>query len=230
MATSAPHLPLRSFTRIGVAKTRGKWGTIHTVARWMLRYLGNTVLLSRGDFVLGRGSDCGLQIDDVEASRRHAVLHVENDSVTIEDLGSRNGLRLNGVRIEGTRPLGHGDVITIGKYEIHLIEEDERQRRAILTTVQSSGDSERLSDELVSALDLETGEVPSLAGVDKLSKREQEVLRLVALGHTHKEIAKTLGVSVKTIETYRSRINDKLGFESRAELVRFALRAGLMDE
>ncbi len=195
----------------------------------MLRYLGNTVLLSQGDFVLGRGSDCGLQIDDVEASRRHAVLHVESNGITVEDLGSRNGIFLNGNRIDRVIPLRHGDVLTIGKQEIHLIEEDERQRRAILTTVQSSDDGDRLSDELVKSLDMETGITP-VAGLDKLSKREQEVLRMVALGHTHKEIAKELGVSVKTIETYRSRINDKMGFQSRAELVRFALRAGLMNE
>jgi DNA-binding CsgD family transcriptional regulator len=195
----------------------------------MLRYLGNNVLLSQGEFVLGRGTDCGLQIDDVEASRRHAVLHVAADSITVEDLGSRNGIRLNGTQIKGVHPLSHGDVLTIGKQDIQLIEEDERQRRAILTTVQSSEDGDRLSDELVKSLDMETGITP-VAGLDKLSKREQEVLRLVALGHTHKEIAKELGVSVKTIETYRSRINDKMGFQSRAELVRFALRAGLMNE
>ncbi len=137
---------------------------------------------------------------------------------------------MNGSRIEGVQPLSHGDVLTIGKQEIHLIEEDERQRRAILTTVQSGDDGDRLSDELVKSLDMETGITPGVAGLEKLSKREQEVLRFVALGHTHKEIAKELGVSVKTIETYRSRINDKMGFQSRAELVRFALRAGLMDD
>jgi DNA-binding NarL/FixJ family response regulator len=71
---------------------------------------------------------------------------------------------------------------------------------------------------------------PVPQGLDKLSRREVEVLRMVALGHTHKEIGATLGVSVKTVETYRSRINDKLGFTSRAELVRFALRSGLMNE
>jgi pSer/pThr/pTyr-binding forkhead associated (FHA) protein len=196
----------------------------------MLRYQGNNVLLSQGDFVLGRGTDCGLQIDDVEASRKHAVLHVGSDSITVEDLGSRNGMRLNGTPIKGEHPLSHGDVLTIGKQEIQLIEEDERQRRAILTTVQSSEDGDRLSDELVKSLDMETGITPGVAGLDKLSKREQEVLRLVALGHTHKEVAKELGVSVKTVETYRSRINDKMGFQSRAELVRFALRAGLMNE
>ncbi len=63
----------------------------------------------------------------------------------------------------------------------------------------------------------------------KLSPREREVLRLVALGHTQKEVADELGLSIKTVETYRTRLNVKLGFTSRAELVRYALAAGLFE-
>lgn len=200
------------------------------MARWTIRYMGNSIPLSRGDFVLGRGSECEVQIDDFEASRRHAVLHVDTDAVTLEDLASRNGVEVNGLRIEGTRVLVHGDMIGIGKQEIHLVEEDERQRRATLTTVQSTEDSDRLAGELAEQLDLVTGVIPAVPALEKLSKREREVLRLSALGHSHKAIGQDLGVSVKTIETYRSRINEKMGFTSRAELVRFALRAGLMDD
>jgi two-component system, NarL family, response regulator NreC len=61
-----------------------------------------------------------------------------------------------------------------------------------------------------------------------LSDREQETLRLVALGHTSKEIADQLNVSAKTVETYRARGMEKLGLRSRAALVRFALARGLM--
>lgn len=63
-----------------------------------------------------------------------------------------------------------------------------------------------------------------------LSDREREVLRLIALGYTHAEIARRIGVSVKTVETYRSRIADKLGLRTRAEMVRFALSRGLLEE
>lgn len=62
-----------------------------------------------------------------------------------------------------------------------------------------------------------------------LSEREQEVLRLVALGHTNQEIADRLSLSVKTVETYRARGMDKLALRSRAALVRFALARGLLD-
>lgn len=62
-----------------------------------------------------------------------------------------------------------------------------------------------------------------------LSEREQEVLRLVALGYTSKEIADTLSVSAKTVDTYRSRGMEKLALRSRAALVRFALANGLIE-
>ena len=64
--------------------------------------------------------------------------------------------------------------------------------------------------------------------VSVLSERERQVLELVAMGHTHKEIAKNLCVSVKTVETYRLRLSEKLGLRSRAELVRYALSLGLL--
>jgi two-component system response regulator NreC len=64
---------------------------------------------------------------------------------------------------------------------------------------------------------------------DPLSERESEVLRLLALGHTNQEIAKQLFISVRTAETHRAHIMQKLRISSRAELVRYALERGLMD-
>jgi DNA-binding NarL/FixJ family response regulator len=68
------------------------------------------------------------------------------------------------------------------------------------------------------------------AASDPLSEREQEILRLLALGHTNQEIAKMLYISVRTAETHRAHVMQKLGLSSRAELVRYALAAGLLDE
>lgn len=64
---------------------------------------------------------------------------------------------------------------------------------------------------------------------DPLSDREREVLRLLALGHTNQEIAKELFISVRTAETHRAHIMQKLGLSSRAELVRYALSHGLLE-
>jgi two-component system response regulator NreC len=63
---------------------------------------------------------------------------------------------------------------------------------------------------------------------DKLTPREREVLRLIALGHTSVEIAQRLGLSPRTIETHRARIHRKLGLDTRAELVHYALQHELL--
>lgn len=61
-----------------------------------------------------------------------------------------------------------------------------------------------------------------------LSEREKEVLRLIALGHTNREIGDQLAVSIKTVETHKARIMEKTGCERRSELVRYALDQGLV--
>lgn len=63
---------------------------------------------------------------------------------------------------------------------------------------------------------------------NKLSEREQQVLQMLAEGHTNKEIGAKLDLSVKTIETYRARICSKLQLRSRADMVQYALQMGLL--
>ena len=67
------------------------------------------------------------------------------------------------------------------------------------------------------------------ADADPLSEREREVLRLLALGHTNQEIATMLYISVRTAETHRAHIMQKLRLSSRAQLVRYALDSGLIE-
>lgn len=63
---------------------------------------------------------------------------------------------------------------------------------------------------------------------DTLTAREQQVLVLLAHGCTNKQAAEHLGLSMRSIETYRSRLSDKLGFQSRVDLVRYAIDSGLL--
>jgi len=76
--------------------------------------------------------------------------------------------------------------------------------------------------------------LPESQPVDKedtwgtLSEREQEVLKMVALGHTSAETAEQLSLSTKAVEMYRARGMEKLGLRTRAALVRFALQEGLI--
>ena len=64
---------------------------------------------------------------------------------------------------------------------------------------------------------------------DDLSARELEILRLIALGHTNAEIAEQLVISVRTVESHRAHIQQKLRVSKRSELVRYALERGMLD-
>jgi two-component system response regulator NreC len=73
-------------------------------------------------------------------------------------------------------------------------------------------------------------EPPQPAGPpDDLSEREVEVLRMIALGHTNAEIAEQLYLSIRTVESHRSHIQQKLRRSSRADLVRYAIDHGLVE-
>jgi len=65
---------------------------------------------------------------------------------------------------------------------------------------------------------------------ETLSEREEEVLRRIAWGESNKEIARQLGISVKTVETYKARVSEKLGLRSRTDMVRYALQQGWLSE
>ncbi len=65
---------------------------------------------------------------------------------------------------------------------------------------------------------------------DALSEREEEVLRRIAWGESNKEIGVRLGISTRTVETYKARITDKLGLRSRTEMVRYALQRGWLSD
>jgi DNA-binding NarL/FixJ family response regulator len=69
-----------------------------------------------------------------------------------------------------------------------------------------------------------------VSGTGELSEREAEMVRLIAAGHTNKEIAGRVHLSVKTVETYKARSLEKLGLKTRADLVRYAFNRGWLEE
>ena len=85
--------------------------------RFWLEYEGQNVELRRGTLVVGRSSGCHLVLEDNMVSRRHAELIVTDDTVTVKDLGSVNGLYVNARRVEGSQRLKEGDSLQIGQRE-----------------------------------------------------------------------------------------------------------------
>lgn len=88
------------------------------MTRFRIRYRAIDVNLGDGDFVIGRGEECHLVLDDSLVSRRHAVLRAAQEHVLVEDMGSRNGVRVNGARIDGRARLKNGDCLRIGSQEL----------------------------------------------------------------------------------------------------------------
>lgn len=90
-----------------------------------LRYLAQDLALPVGTFVIGRAQECDLALDDPMVSRRHAQLDVRPDVVSIEDLGSRNGVIVGGQRIDGRRELASGEQVVIGSQEMTVYRADD---------------------------------------------------------------------------------------------------------
>ncbi len=101
--------------------------------RHTLRYKHHDLDLKEGEFVVGRAVTCQLSLDDPMVSRTHARLRISGEEVMVEDLGSRNGLKVNGERVSGGRRLEHGDQVTIGSQELVLL---VRRETAADTLVQ----------------------------------------------------------------------------------------------
>jgi pSer/pThr/pTyr-binding forkhead associated (FHA) protein len=81
---------------------------------------GRTFGLHPGELIIGRGKGSEILIEDPSVSNHHAVLRVAGDQLTIEDLGSTNGTRVNGVVLERETPLAPGDQIDLGGVQLLL--------------------------------------------------------------------------------------------------------------
>lgn len=87
----------------------------------VLRYKHHDIELSEGKFVIGRAASAQLSLDDPLVSRHHAQLTVEGEAITVEDLGSRNGVKVNGELISGRYAVQDKDQIVIGGQELKYI-------------------------------------------------------------------------------------------------------------
>lgn len=104
--------------------------------RFTLRYEFIDVPLADGELVTGRAPECDLVMDDAAVSRRHASFRVEGASVLVQDLESRNGVLVNGIRLEEPMRLRHGDRIRIGTKDLTLHDTARTRRRRSTGTTE----------------------------------------------------------------------------------------------
>jgi hypothetical protein len=91
--------------------------------RAKLRHDGRSILLGGQGAVLGRSRECDVTVDDANVSRKHAEVRPSNGKWIVRDLGSTNGIKVNGRRVDGAQSLKPGDVIEMGKSRL-TFEED----------------------------------------------------------------------------------------------------------
>jgi two-component system response regulator NreC len=172
---------------------------------------------------------------DVEEARRYVRGH--HPTVLVLDLNMPGGPSLEAIpQLRSEFPATHIVVLT-------MQQEPAYAREALAAGATGYVLKQAADGELVEAVRLAAvGESylnprlgarvaaePPPGPPDNLSEREVDVLRLIALGHTNTEIADQLFISVRTVETHRAHISQKLLLSSRAEFVRYALDRGLVD-
>ena len=81
---------------------------------------GERVSVAAGTVTIGRLSDCTVPVNDSNVSRRHCEVRATGSAVIVVDLGSTNGTKVNGVRIEGEQALAHGDVVSVGTLDLRF--------------------------------------------------------------------------------------------------------------
>ncbi|HTR51383.1 MAG TPA: FHA domain-containing protein [Kofleriaceae bacterium] len=187
--------------------------------RYRLRHDHQEMDVTGPAFVIGRDPTCQLVLKQDLVSRRHARVIEHEDGLVIEDLESMNGVFVNERRIREPTLLAHGDTIAIGTETLEVVDTQLLPRAQRPTRPQP----------IVFPRDIEGPEpVTVTTRLELLTDREREVFELIVLGHTQREIGDRLHISVKTIETYRGRVATKLGCRTRAELVAYAINAGVL--
>lgn len=104
---------------------------------YRLRYLHHNLELNAGQFLIGRSTECQLSLDDPLVSRKHALLTISAEGVFVEDMGSRNGVLVDGTKIEGRRRVFDGSRITIGSQEMVLLE-GQRDRASTMSALPAA--------------------------------------------------------------------------------------------
>jgi two-component system response regulator NreC len=183
-------------------------------------------------------ADSGLQVvaeaEDVESARRYVRGH--KPDVLVLDLNMPGGSTLDAIpEIRAEAPETQIVILT-------MQDEPAYARQALAAGVMGYVLKEAADAELVEAvrraaagdtylnprLGARLAAEPPPGPPGGLSEREVEVLKMIALGHTNAEIADQLYLSVRTVETHRAHIQQKLRLATRAELVRYALDHGLV--
>jgi two-component system, NarL family, response regulator NreC len=196
----------------------------HAVVRGALRAL---LEAQEGVAVVGEASDLESARATVRAERPQVLILDVNmpDGVAVESLGDLRaeapGTEVVLLTMERNPSLAHRAIDAGAR--AYLLK--DAAHLELIEAVRRAAAGENYFSPALNADAEEEGDGSRRPG---LSPRETEVLRLVALGYTNREIAEQLALSVRTVETHRAHVQQKLGIDSRPEMTRYALDRGLI--
>ncbi len=181
-----------------------------------------------------RGFEVVAEAEDIDAARRYVLGHRPN--VLIVDLNMPGGSTLQAIpRLREEFPDTQIVVLTmqqeaafareaLGAGALGYVLKEAADEELVQAVRNAAKGESYLNPRLGARIASESPPGPP----DDLSQREVDVLQLIALGHTNAEIAQQLFLSVRTVETHRAHIQQKLGLSTRAELVGYAIERGLI--
>jgi hypothetical protein len=181
------------------------------LSAWLRFADRSDVELLPGVTVIGRSDSCQIVLEDPLISRRHACFVVDAQGVLVKDLGSMNGVLVNGIKVEGTRVLAAGDRITIGKGEAEL--------RVVAAIRQQAGDFARTQPRLSVSGDMAAVEPSSHVpgSSDSEPTRKGSILQMLG------------GVADKAFVLGRGDEAERIVKRPMESLLNRALRDGLVD-
>ncbi len=115
-------------------------------SRFWLTGAGVELVLRQGENLIGRAPEAHIRIESPKVSRRHARILVDGDTATVEDLGSKNGTFVGDVRVDGPRPLAHGDQLRLGQLAA-LLQVVVADRESTVTELSKEFATESVADE-----------------------------------------------------------------------------------
>jgi pSer/pThr/pTyr-binding forkhead associated (FHA) protein len=161
-------------------------------------------LLSSGDLVIGRSSECDLVLKHETVSRRHAHIAVCGSQVVITDLDSRNGTFVDGNRIQQS-PLAAGQLVTFGGVQFQLDGSD--------------WDGEDVDSDLPTGTCTESPDPRLPLPLDSLSTAQRRIFDALVEGLAEKQIARRLHISQHTVHNHVRAIYTAFAVHSRSELL-----------
>jgi hypothetical protein len=161
-----------------------------------LHYRGHELEVTTEEFLVGRGSDCHLVLDDGLVSRHHAGFRWRDGALSVVDLNSRNGVRLNGTRINVPTELKDGDVVSIGPHDVRVEFGDKpspRAKRRFNTTL--SPDSRVDTAPALHSWEIPPKPSPSQRPSDAARQVAEELHRMLVTAQSGKPVDLAMGTT-----------------------------------